>query len=111
MKNTMTTILFDYKQASWSGGNAFVSGAVDLRFTSQAGQIGNSITNDSLPLCNYFRMMLCCLGAMTRRWATPTRYTFRRITASMKYLISIPNSAQNGTKPNPACKTSNRMLN
>ena len=34
------------------------------------------------------RIELCCPGAMTRRWAPPTRYTLRRITASiMKDLI------------------------
>ena len=33
--------------ASWSSGNAFVSGAGGLRFKSQAGQIGHSVANSS----------------------------------------------------------------
>jgi len=33
-------------------------------------------------------LALCCLGAMTRRWALPTRYTLRRNTESiMKGLV------------------------
>ena len=35
---------------SWSSGNAFVSGAGDLRFKSRAGQIGHSVANGSPPL-------------------------------------------------------------
>ena len=39
-------------------------------------------------VATFLRMELCCPGAMTRRWAPPTRYTFRRNTASiMKDLI------------------------
>ena len=34
--------------ASWSSGNAFVSGAGGLRFKSRAGQIERSVTNGSL---------------------------------------------------------------
>ena len=33
--------------ASWSSGNAFISGAGGLRFKSQAGQIGHSVVNSS----------------------------------------------------------------
>ena len=36
----------------------------------------------------FLRKELCCLGAMMRRWAPPTRYMPRRITASiMKDMI------------------------
>ena len=41
--------------ASWSSGNAFVSGAGGLRFKSQAGQIGHSIANGSPPLRHFFK--------------------------------------------------------
>jgi len=36
----------------------------------------------------HLRKQLCCLGAMTRRWAPQTHYTLRRNTASiMKGLV------------------------
>ena len=38
----------------------------------------------------FLRKKLCCPGAMTRRWAPQTRYTLRRITASIiKDLIDL----------------------
>ena len=40
--------------ASWSSGNAFVSGAGGLRFKSRAGQIGHSVANGSPPLRHFF---------------------------------------------------------
>ena len=40
--------------ASWSTGNAFVTGAGGLRFKSQAGQIGHSVSNGSPPLRHLF---------------------------------------------------------
>ena len=40
--------------ASWSSGNAFVSGAGGLRFKSRAGQIGHSVANGSPPLRDFF---------------------------------------------------------
>ena len=40
--------------ASWSSGNAFVSGAGGLRFKSQNGQIGHSVANGSPPLRHFF---------------------------------------------------------
>ena len=43
--------------ASWSSNNAFVSGAGDLRFKPRAGQIGNSVANDLLPLRHFFEML------------------------------------------------------
>ena len=71
---------YAYIPASWLSGNAFVSGAGGLWFKSRAGQIATAAT--------FLRMELCCPGAMTRRWAPPTRYTLRRIAASiMKDLI------------------------
>ena len=42
------------KPASWSSGNAFVSGAGGLRFKSRAGQIGHSVANGSPPLQHFF---------------------------------------------------------
>ena len=40
----------------------------------------------------FLRKELCCPGAMTQRWAPPTRYTLRRIRASiMKDLIWFDN--------------------
>ena len=41
-------------QASWSSGNAFVSGAGGRRFKSQAGQIGHSVANGSSLLRHFF---------------------------------------------------------
>ena len=40
--------------ASWSSGNAFVSGAGGLRFKSRAGQIRHSVANGSPPLRHFF---------------------------------------------------------
>ena len=40
--------------ASWSSGNAFVSGARDLRFKYRAGQIGHIVANGSPPLRHFF---------------------------------------------------------
>ena len=95
--------------ASWSSGNALVSGAEGLRLKSRTGQIGHSVTKSDTVLptvksdksvksdtvlptarqrCDILRKELCCPGAMTRRWAPPTRYMLRRNTASiMKDLI------------------------
>ena len=42
------------KPASWSSGNAFVCGAVGLRFKSRASQIGHSVANGSSPLRHFF---------------------------------------------------------
>ena len=44
-----------YTWASWSSGNAFVSGAEGLRFKSRAGQIGHSVANGSPPLQHLFQ--------------------------------------------------------
>ena len=38
----------------WWSGNAFVTGAGDLRFKSQAGQIEHSVANGSPPLRHFF---------------------------------------------------------
>ena len=55
--------------ASWSSGNAFVSGAGGLKFKSLTGQIGHSVANDSPPLRYFFKSSkLCCQGAMMRKW-------------------------------------------
>ena len=44
--------------ASWSSGNAFVSGAGGLRFKSRAGQIGHSVADGS-PSLRYFSERSC----------------------------------------------------
>ena len=68
--------------ASWSSGNAFVSGVGGLRFKSRTGQIEHSVTND-LPPLRHSSKRAVLPRAMTRRWAPPTRYTLRQITASI----------------------------
>ena len=40
--------------ASWSSGNAFVSGAGGLRFKSRPGQIEHSVANGLPPLRHFF---------------------------------------------------------
>ena len=47
--------------ASWSSGNALVSGAVSLRFKSRAGQIGLSVANGS-PLLQHFFERSCVVA-------------------------------------------------
>ena len=65
-------------------------GAGGLRFKSRAGQIGHSVAKWLATVATFLRKELCCPGAMTRRWAPPTCYTLRRITASiMKDLIDL----------------------
>ena len=49
-----TTIIM-IEPASWSSGNAFVSGAVGLRFESRAGQVGRSVVNGSPLLLHFFK--------------------------------------------------------
>ena len=44
--------------ASWSSGNAFISGAVGPRFKRSAGQIGHSVANGS-PLLRHFFERSC----------------------------------------------------
>ena len=60
----------ELKQASWSSGNAFVSGAGGRRFKSRADQIGHSVANAT----TFIQTELCCQGTMTRGWAPQTRY-------------------------------------
>ena len=77
------------QQARWSSGNAFVSGARGLRFKFQDRQIGHGIVNGLPSLPHSSKEAVLPAGAMTRRWAPPTRYTPRCKTASiMKDLIS-----------------------
>ena len=76
--------------ASWSSGNAFVSRAEGHRFKSRAGQIGQSVANGSLLLRHFFLQHFFernCVAwsARTLRWATLSRYTLWRITASTKF--------------------------
>ena len=76
---TFYGILVLMMPAFWLSGNVLLSGAGDLRFKSQAGQIELSAANGLPPLRHFFeRSELCCLGvAMTRKWTPPTRYTLR----------------------------------
>ena len=69
--------------ASWSSGNALVSGAGGLKIKSRTGQIEHSVANGSPPLLTFLQKELCCPGAMTRRWASQIRYTLRSNTASI----------------------------
>ena len=41
--------------ASWSSGNAFVSGARGPKFKSRAGQFGHSVVDGSPPLRHFFK--------------------------------------------------------
>ena len=50
----ISNIIFKIEPASWSSGNAFVSGAGGLRFKSRANQIGHSVANGSPPLRHFF---------------------------------------------------------
>ena len=60
---------------------------------------------------------LCCPGAMTWRWALPTRYTFQRITGSTKKdLILIlknvhrcPHSRDGNRSGRPASHVADRV--
>ena len=56
--------------ASWSSGNAFVSGAGGLRFKSRAGQIGHSVANGSPPLRHFERS---CAARPQRRGDGPRK--------------------------------------
>ena len=65
----------------WRVDYAFVSGVGGLRFKFLASQIGYIAVNGSPPLQNFF--LKSCFyhrvlqSALMRRWAPPTRYTFR----------------------------------
>ena len=86
--NIFSLLNFDVEPARWSSGNAFVSGAGDLRFKSRAGQIRQWVSNGSPLLLHFFKRSCVAHGAMMRRLARKTRYTLRRNTASiMKDLI------------------------
>ena len=89
-QNHIKHVRFNCKPASWSSGNAFVSGAGGLRFKSRVGQIVHSAADD-LPALQYFFDSSCIARAQWREdGPPPTRYTLRRNTASiMKDLILI----------------------
>ena len=65
--------------ASWWSGNAFVSGAGDLRFKSQAGQIEHSVASSS-PLLQHFLEKSC-----VARMGPQTHYMLRHNTVSIKF--------------------------
>ena len=76
-----------YRQSS---GNAFVSETRDLKFESQAGQIGDSVAKSSPPLPHFFEKS-CGPGTMNRKWViTITRYT-RRHNQGFDYCITVTN--------------------
>ena len=73
--------------ASWSSGNAFVSGAGGLRFKSRAGKIGQSVVNGSPPLRHFFEKS-CVARAQWRVYGPRRLVTLQRNTASiMKKLV------------------------
>ena len=71
------------RPASCSSSNAFVSGTggseVQISCRSNRTQCCQRLAT----VASFLRKELGCPGAMTRRWAPPTRYTLRRITASI----------------------------
>ena len=84
-KRTFELFQVKLPPASWSSGNAFISGAEDPRFKSRVGQIGYT---ESPTAATFLRKKQCCPSKMTRKWATKTGYTLRRSTASiMKDMI------------------------
>jgi len=48
----------------------------------KAGHVLHIVENGSLPF-QHLRMYMCCLDAMTRRWAPQTRYALRRNEANI----------------------------
>ena len=80
------------KQASWSSGNAFVSGAGGLRFKSRAGQIGHSVSNGSPPLHHFFERS--CVARAQWRGDGPRQLVIRFAVftvSKMKDLIRFDN--------------------
>ena len=66
-------------------------GAVSLGFDSLADQIGLASNTVLQRLATAATFLLCCPGANPRKWPPQTRYTLRRITASiMKIWDRIP---------------------
>ena len=58
----MSAELGGSQSASWSSDNAFVSGAVGLRFKSRAGQIRHKVAN-GLPQLQHFYERSCVARA------------------------------------------------
>ena len=77
--------------ASWSNGNAFVSGTRGLSFKSRAGQIEHKLLPTACHGLRHFFERSCvaqCPGTMTRILSPSTRYTLlRNTTIIMKNLI------------------------
>ena len=59
----------------FTSGNAFVSGARDLRFKSRAGQIGHSVAKGSPPLRHFFES--CCVAHAQWRGDGPRQLVTR----------------------------------
>ena len=80
--------------ASWSSGNAFVSGAGSLRFKSWAGQVGHSVANG----CNIsWNGAVLPTDALTRRW-------LRQLVTRFGVIQRIISAA---TAVNPSSKNTN----
>ena len=71
------------KPTSWSSGNVFVSESGSLRFKFWTGQIGHRFANSSLPLRQFFERNCVAGRCNDVKMSLATRYTFRRITASI----------------------------
>ena len=54
LRFTFRLVKFAIQPASWSSGNALVSGAEGLRCKSWVGQIGHGVANGSPPLRHFF---------------------------------------------------------
>ena len=54
MSSLFVFVINLFVPASWSSGNAFVSGTGSRRVKSRAGQIGHSVANGSPPLRHFF---------------------------------------------------------
>ena len=74
--------------ASWSIGNAFVSGAGGLRFKSRASKIGHIVANGSSSLRQLFERSRVAASIATQRDGPRQLFTLRRNRANiMKDLI------------------------
>ena len=83
LKLTYKWVLDFNATASWSSGNEFVCGAGG-QVSISGGWNRTQCCQRLVTAATILRKELCYPGAMTRRWAPPTRYTLWRNTASMK---------------------------
>ena len=71
------------KQTSWSSGNAFLSGAGNMRFKSRPVK-SDTVLPTARHRCDISSKDAVFHGVMMRRWAPPTRYTLQRKVASTR---------------------------